>query len=91
MDCPGIGIVESYHRKRRIIPFCETGFDWSNGQVIACHSPEGTPGRCEGAHIATDTCAERSAVRVSHIVVEILRGVYPEPVEGLRMTGGRWL
>ena len=35
-------------------------------------------GRCEGALIATEE---------SHnFVVETLRGVYPEPVEGLRVT-----
>jgi hypothetical protein len=35
---------------------------------------------------APDTCAVRSAVRVSYVVTEILREVYPEPAEGLRMT-----
>jgi hypothetical protein len=44
----------------------------------------------ERALVATDTCTAlllgAVQVRVSMSVVEMLRGVYPEPVEGLSMT-----
>ena len=43
-----------------------------------CHTPEKTSGPCEGAFVATEESRNSG--------VETLRGVYPEPVEGLRVT-----
>ncbi len=42
-----------------------------------CHSPEGAPGRCEGAFAATDTCTHRRCGESLVILAsEILRSLH---------------